>query len=120
MPTTRIKQVNRFIDKVIASQASLEDLQAQCGAAIGDFLRAHNLPAEIRMGSDPRLNDHTCQGAGKVLAIKHGRSDGLDLVSVSHAEAALWKLERWRFFRAGQSDHAELPSGKSHRRGSGK
>ncbi len=89
MPTTRIKQVNRFIEKVFASQASLERISRRNAiAAIGDFLRAHNLPAEIRMGSDPRL-DAIRKSAGKMLVIKDGRSDGLDLVSLSHAEAGI-------------------------------
>ncbi len=88
MPKTRIKRVNRFIEKVLASQASLEQISRRNAAnAIGEFLRAHNLPGEVRMGDDERLKIVRTNAKG--LVIKDGRSDGLDLASVSHAEAGV-------------------------------
>tara|TARA_R110002020_G_scaffold136630_30_gene304967 strand:+ start:14947 stop:15618 length:672 start_codon:yes stop_codon:yes gene_type:complete len=57
-------------------------------AEISSYLRAHNLPAEIRMGADQRL-----QKAGwtseKNLEVRHGASDGGDLAGVSHALAGI-------------------------------
>ena len=88
MPATRIKRVNRFIEKVLASQASIEQITRRNAAnAISEFLRAHNLPGEVRMGDDERLK--IVRSNAKGLVIKDGRSDGLDLASVSHAEAGV-------------------------------
>ena len=88
MPKTRIKRVNRFIEKVLASQATLEQISRRNAAnAISAFLRAHNLPGEVRMGDDERLK--VIRTNAKGLVIRDGRSDGLDLASVSHAEAGV-------------------------------
>lgn len=88
MPATRIKRVNRFIEKVIASQATIEQITRRNAAkAISEYLRNHNLPGEIRMGNDERLKIVRDKPNG--LVIKHGRSDGLDLASLSHAEAGV-------------------------------
>ena len=43
---------------------------------------------EIRMGSDPRL-DTIRKNGSKLLTIKDGKSDGNDLVGVSHGEAGI-------------------------------
>lgn len=56
-------------------------------AAVGDYLRAHNLPAAIRMGTDERLRSlawSTVPG----LDIRHGRADPSDLATLSFAVAA--------------------------------
>lgn len=84
-PTTRIKKINRFIEKVEASQASIEQVSRRnLAKAIAEWLRDHNLPAEIRMGADPRLEPIRKEGT-KHLTIADGRSDGKDLAGVSHA-----------------------------------
>ncbi|MGJ8572575.1 MAG: LutC/YkgG family protein [Hoeflea sp.] len=57
-------------------------------AEVSGYLRAHNLPAAIRMGADMRL-----QTAGweteKNLEVRDGPSDGGDLAGVSHATAGI-------------------------------
>jgi L-lactate dehydrogenase complex protein LldG len=88
MPVQRIKRVNKFIEKVIASQATIEQITRRNAAnAIKEYLRSHNLPGEIRMGNDERLK--IVRENAKGLLIKDGRSDGQDLVSLSHAEAGV-------------------------------
>jgi L-lactate dehydrogenase complex protein LldG len=85
-PTTRIKKINRFIEKVEASQASiLQVTKRGLAKAISEWLRDHNLPAEIRMGSDERLDVIRKEGATS-LTIADGPSDGEDLTGVSHGE----------------------------------
>ncbi|MGB7334947.1 MAG: lactate utilization protein [Salaquimonas sp.] len=89
MPKTKIKQVNRFIEKVKASQATVEQVSRKnLATAIAEYLRGYNLPNEIRMGSDERLNVIRTGGT-KSLVIKDGKSDGQDLVGVSHAEGGI-------------------------------
>ena len=53
-------------------------------AAVADYLKQRNLPAAIRIGADARLANLPWQATGAV-EIKHGASDGNDLVAVSHA-----------------------------------
>lgn len=57
-------------------------------ANIGQYLRKHNLPAELIMGSDRRLGKANWSSE-KNLTIKKGPSDGHDLVGVSHAKAGI-------------------------------
>ncbi|KGF68590.1 hypothetical protein LL06_15900 [Hoeflea sp. BAL378] len=70
-----------------ASVARVNDYR-EVAAEVSAYLRAHNLPAEIRIGADPRLKD-----AGwdleKNLELRHGASDGGDLAGVSHAMAGI-------------------------------
>jgi L-lactate dehydrogenase complex protein LldG len=88
MPATRIKRVNKFIEKVIASQATIEQISKRnASQAISEYLRSHNLLGEIRMGKDERLK--IIRDDAKGLLIKDGRSDGQDLASFSHAEAGV-------------------------------
>ena len=106
MPKTRIKRVNRFIEKVLASQATLEQISRRNAAnAISAFLRAHNLPGEVRMGDDERLK--VIRTNAKGLVIKDGRSDGLDLASVSHAEAGVVETGTLALF-SGQNNPTTL------------
>lgn len=57
-------------------------------AAVAAYLRAKNLPAEIRMGSDRRLRAMPWDRQ-KALTIRSGASDGDDLTGVSHAYAGI-------------------------------
>jgi L-lactate dehydrogenase complex protein LldG len=57
-------------------------------AAVAAYLRAQNLPAEIRMGADPRLKAMPWERQ-KALTIRTGASDGDDLTGVSHAYAGI-------------------------------
>lgn len=79
-------QVKMFCEQAEAVQTSIKQVKSYAGVpkAIADYLRAHNLPAEFRMGSDKRLNDLPWEKA-RSLEIKAGPSDGEDLIGVSHA-----------------------------------
>lgn len=57
-------------------------------AAIASYLRAKNLPADIRMGADSRLRQMPWERQ-KALTVRSGASDGDDLTGVSHAYAAI-------------------------------
>ena len=57
-------------------------------AAITSYLRAKNLPADIRMGADSRLRQMPWERQ-KALTVRSGASDGDDLTGVSHAYAAI-------------------------------
>jgi len=57
-------------------------------AEVSNYLRAHNLPATIRMGADKRLKKAGWE-TEKNLEIRHGASDGGDLAGVSHAMAGI-------------------------------
>jgi len=88
-PNTRIKKVNKFIEKVEASQASIERVSKRhLAKSISEWVRDHNLPNAIRMGSDERLAPIREQNKN-MLEIKDGPSDGQDLVSVSHGEGGV-------------------------------
>jgi L-lactate dehydrogenase complex protein LldG len=50
---------------------------------VSQYLRAHNLPATLRMGADATLN--TLDWASESITISNGRSDGHDLNAMSHA-----------------------------------
>jgi L-lactate dehydrogenase complex protein LldG len=56
--------------------------------AVTQYLRSKNLPADIRMGDDPRLAEMPWSKQ-RSLAIKTGASDGYDEVGVSHALAGV-------------------------------
>lgn len=89
MPRTRIKRINHFIEKVEASQASIEQISKRHMAqALASWLREHNLPAEIRMGADARLEPVKADKKSQ-LTIQTGKSDGQDLVGLSHAECGI-------------------------------
>lgn len=60
---------------------------AEVPAAVADYLRAQNLPAEIRMGDDERLAAFPWKVTQ--ITVKHGPSDGRDTVGVSHALAGV-------------------------------
>jgi L-lactate dehydrogenase complex protein LldG len=60
---------------------------AEVPAAVADYLRAHNLPAEVRTGADPRLA--ALPWGNTPIMIRRGPSDGSDAVSVSHAVAGI-------------------------------
>jgi L-lactate dehydrogenase complex protein LldG len=56
--------------------------------AVADYLRGRNLPATVRMGSDPRL---AAMGwdRQKALEVKPGPSDGRDATGISFAFGAV-------------------------------
>ena len=79
-------QIKMFCEQAEAVQTSIKRIKSYAGVpkAIADYLRAHNLPAEFRMGSDKRLIDLPWEKA-RSLEIKTGPSDGEDLIGLSHA-----------------------------------
>jgi L-lactate dehydrogenase complex protein LldG len=82
----RIDLFGRMAESVQATVARVAS-PAAVPEAVAEHLRRANLPAELRMGADPRLAalpwDRT------QLTIRHGASDGSDAVGVSHAEAGV-------------------------------
>ncbi|MCG6122749.1 MAG: lactate utilization protein [Microvirga sp.] len=69
-------------ERALASVARVPD-RAAVPAAIAAYLRDSNLPAELRMGEDPRLAE--MPWGGTALVTRAGPSDGSDLNAVSHA-----------------------------------
>ena len=57
-------------------------------AEVSTYLRARNLPSEIRIGADERLASAEWSSE-KTLEVRHGASDGGDLAGVSHAMAGI-------------------------------
>ncbi len=68
-----------------AAQASVVEVSKadEVPQAVADYLRQHNLPATIRMGSDERLAG--MPWGQTALEVSTGRSDGRDLNGLSHA-----------------------------------
>ncbi len=60
---------------------------ATCRASIAAYLRDRNLPAKIRLGSDPYLAALPFAATG--LEVANGRATASDLVCVSHAFGAV-------------------------------
>ena len=78
-----------FCEKVEASEGTYKVVKSYAKAAneILDFLRQHNLPQSVRMGTDKRLMKLVWENEPPELQI--GPSDGLDLVCVSHAQGGV-------------------------------
>ncbi|OCW57088.1 LutC/YkgG family protein [Hoeflea olei] len=73
--------------QVGATTARVDDYR-DVAAEVSAYLRARNLPAEVRLGADERLQDAGWD-TQKHLEIRHGASDGGDLAGVSHAMAGI-------------------------------
>ncbi|MGB8277584.1 MAG: lactate utilization protein [Methylovirgula sp.] len=82
----RIALFHDEAERVSASVAEVES-RAEVPAAIAAYLRACNLPAKIRFGSDPRLLAMPWATTG--LEVANGRATPSDLVCVSHAFGAV-------------------------------
>ncbi|MCG6857910.1 MAG: lactate utilization protein [Salaquimonas sp.] len=79
--------VDRFIDKAQAAGATVEKAkQGDVAKAVSAFLRDHNLPQQLRVGADERLEQITWQSRGAPELLS-GPSDGNDLSGLSHAFA---------------------------------
>nr|WP_316652637.1 lactate utilization protein [uncultured Gellertiella sp.] len=83
----RIALFLQMIEKAGATHERLADPSA-IPHAVASYLRAHNLPASLRKGGDPRLS-----GIGwdsqPALTLLDGASDGHDLAAISHAEGGI-------------------------------
>ncbi len=79
------ERIELFIAQAHAAQATVSHVAdaSEAPAAIADYLRSHNLPATLRMGDDPRLQD--MPWGETTLEISRGVSDGSDLNGLSHA-----------------------------------
>ncbi|MCC2112584.1 MAG: lactate utilization protein [Hyphomicrobiales bacterium] len=83
----RIAFFVKMAEKYNASVARIADAD-DVPAAIAEFLRAHNLPPNIKRGDDPRLAALPFEKTPN-LEISIGASDGDDLVGLSHALAGV-------------------------------
>jgi L-lactate dehydrogenase complex protein LldG len=79
------ERVALFVAQAHAAQATISRVAdaSQVPAAVAEYLRSHNLPADLRMGGDPRLEG--MPWAETSLEIRKGISDGKDLTGLSHA-----------------------------------
>jgi L-lactate dehydrogenase complex protein LldG len=79
-----------FADMAERVSASVRRLASPAGvpAAVAEHLRAHNLPARLRMASDPRLAALSWHSEPQIERLS-GPSDGRDPVSLSHAFAGV-------------------------------
>jgi L-lactate dehydrogenase complex protein LldG len=82
-PKERIELFRNMAVKANATVTSIASY-ADVPKAVTAYLRDKNLPAEVRMGEDPRLAAAPFADE-KTLQVKHGASDGNDLAGVSHA-----------------------------------
>ncbi len=64
--------------------ASVKDLPKE----VSNYLKARNLPAEVRMGDDPLLIEAGWESE-KTLDVRRGASDGNDLAGVTHARGGV-------------------------------
>lgn len=92
-PRTQTALVARFIEKAKEAQATVAVCTGnQLADTISQWLREHNLPAEVRTGEDKRLSilhKSPNKAKGNALTVKQGPSDGTDLTGVSHAECGI-------------------------------
>ncbi len=80
----------QFASYLIRGKASVIDVATsdELPAAFAEYLRAHNLPPTLRLGSDPRLAALPWPSA-PAIELRHGRADpGTDAVTLSYAVAA--------------------------------
>jgi L-lactate dehydrogenase complex protein LldG len=82
----RIALFSKMAEKVAATVTRVASTD-EFPQAVATFLRGNNLPAELRMGADPRLAAMPWQKTQ--LTVSHGASDGNDAVGVSHADAGV-------------------------------
>lgn len=86
-PPERVALFRAMAEKYNATTQAIASLTA-LPAAVADYLKARNLPAAIRLGTDPRLATAPWSSEA-TLEIRHGASDGHDLAAVSHAFGAV-------------------------------
>ncbi len=79
----RIKLFCTMAEKLSATVQRLKS-HDDVPKAVASYLRARNLPAAVRMGADPRLDNMPWDGL-RAFTVKRGPSDGDDEAGVSHA-----------------------------------
>ncbi|MFP1633005.1 lactate utilization protein C [Zhengella sp. ZM62] len=79
------ERVKLFIGKAEGVQATVQTVKSgdDVPKAVSAYLRARNLPASVRMGTDKRLKAMPWDKQ-RSLEVKAGASDGDDLTGVSH------------------------------------
>lgn len=82
----RVALFVEMAEKVKASVARVAD-EAEVPEAVAEYLRANNLPATLRTGSDPLLAGLPWSRTS--VTVSHGPSDGDDPVGLGHAAAAV-------------------------------
>lgn len=84
------QKVKLFCQMAEAVSASVTRVRSaeRVPRVVSDYLRAKNLPASVRMGTDRRLKAMPWDKL-KALDVKSGPSDGFDEVGVSHAFAGI-------------------------------
>ena len=88
-PRTATARVAHFVEKAKEAQATVTVCaSSQVAKAISRWLREHNLPAEIRIGQDPRLSPLKKSGA-KLMTVNSGKADPADITGVSFAECGI-------------------------------
>jgi L-lactate dehydrogenase complex protein LldG len=75
--------VFRIQAEVALATVTEVDAPMDAPGAVADYLRNHNLPAEVRLGGDLRLK--AMPWADTTIEVSEGRSDGGDPTAVSHA-----------------------------------
>ncbi|PPD16343.1 MAG: lactate utilization protein [Methylobacterium sp.] len=78
-----------FIEKAEGVQATVARVPSakDVPGEVARYLRDNNLPAALRMGDDPRLSAMPWKDTA--LDVTSGRSNGLDLSGITHAETAI-------------------------------
>ena len=78
-----------FIEKAEGVQATVSRVPSakEVPGEVARYLRDNNLPAALRMGDDPRLSAMPWKETA--LDVTTGRSNGLDLSGITHAETAI-------------------------------
>jgi L-lactate dehydrogenase complex protein LldG len=79
------ERIELFVAQATGAQATISQVadRSEVPAAIAEYLRSHNLPADLRMGGDERLS--SMPWGETALEVREGVSDGSDLNGVSHA-----------------------------------
>jgi L-lactate dehydrogenase complex protein LldG len=79
------ERIDLFVAQATGAQATISQVAdpSEVPAAIAEYLRSHNLPADLRMGGDERLE--AMPWGQTSLEVRKGVSDGSDLNGVSHA-----------------------------------
>ena len=82
-------QLALFKEQAEATLASVIEVDAygDIPAAVADYLRQNNLPAKLRIGSDPRMEG--LDWGKTAIDLSHGPSDGQDLAGLNHAFAGV-------------------------------
>ena len=86
-PDARLDLFQAMAEKYNASVERIAHL-SELPEVTAAYLKARNLPAAIRIGADPRLASAPWSEQS-VLELRHGASDGQDLVALSHAFAGI-------------------------------